>query len=163
MPFYKKVNTILDIGTGNGALALLLEKEGKKITGLDIKNKSAFPSIVPLIYDGQLFPFEDNAFEVVQLITMLHHTPEPELLIREAKRVGQQIIIMEDIYDNSIQKYFTFFADSLNNLEFSGHPHSNKTDAAWKKIFEESHLELKEVAYYDFLFFFRQVTYVLEK
>ncbi len=106
-------------------------------------------------------PFEDNSFDSVQLITMLHHTPDPEHLVREAKRVGKRVIVMEDIYSNQIQKYLTFAADSVNNREFIGHPHSNKTDKAWQALFQANGLRLKYAEYYQFLLFFRQVTYEL--
>ncbi len=71
--FYKEGESILDIGSGNCALNLLLQKQGKNITGVDIANKSAYPEITPVVYDGVTLPFADNEFDVVQLITVLHH------------------------------------------------------------------------------------------
>lgn len=161
LPFYQKTDRILEIGSGNCALSKLLQAEGLAIQPLDIKNKSAFSEIKPIVYDGQKLPFEDNSFDIVQMITMLHHTPKPEAIIQEAKRVGKKLIIMEDLYTNSLQKQLTFFADSLNNWEFIGHPHTNKDDQGWKKCFEELDLELIEEEHYPFLGIFRQATYIL--
>ena len=76
---------------------------------------------------------------------------------------ASRIIIMEDIYSNSLQKYLTFFVDSLVNLEFSDHPHSNKTDEEWRELFRKNGLKLVDAKYHRFLLFFRQVTYYLEK
>ena len=159
--FYPTPTTILEVGGGNGALTLLQREAGHQVTALDIANKSAFEEVLPIVYDGGKFPFEDHSFETVQLITMLHHTPDPAHLVKEAKRVGKRVIIMEDIYSNLIQKYLTFAADSVNNWEFIGHPHTNKTDKAWQALFQDLGLELKSVEYYQFLLFFRQVTYEL--
>lgn len=92
---------------------------------------------------------------------MLHHTTNAEGLIREAKRVSDRIIIMEDIYENPFQKYITWFTDSLVNWEFFGHPHTNRTDSEWRELFEQNGLVVEKVEYYRFLLFFKQVTYAL--
>lgn len=161
--FYKPYEKILEVGSGNCALAHIFREGGVEITALDIKNKSAFKNLEPILYNGEKLPFKDNEFDVVQFITVLHHIPFDiqEKLILEAKRVGKRIIIMEDIYDSEIQKHLTFIADSINNNEYRGHPHSNRNDDSWKRFFEKHELEIKYSEYYEFLFFFKQVTYEL--
>ena len=161
--FYSEGEKILDIGSGNCALNLLLKNQGRDITGVDIANKSAFPEIEPVVYDGKTLPFKDNEFDVVQLITVLHHIKDPEQTVREAIRVGKKIIIMEDIFENTFQKYVTYWADSLNNWEFIGHPHTNKSDKEWKAVFKKYNLTLEKEEYYPFLILFKQATYVLNK
>ena len=160
---YSSTSKILDIGSGNGALCYLLKKEDIDITALDIKDRSVFNEISPVLYNGNKLPFENDAFDVVQIITVLHHIKDPDKIVLEAKRVGKQIIIMEDIYENWIQKWLTFIADSINNWEIIGHPHSNKTDEQWKAVFKKYDLNLESVRYYNFLAIFKQVTYVLFK
>lgn len=162
LKFYSPNEKVLDIGSGNGGLNLLLQNNNINITGIDIKNKSFFKEIEVVIYDGKTFPFEDKHFETVQIITVLHHIKEQIPVIKEAIRVGKRIIIMEDIYDNFFQKYFTWYCDSLNNWEFIGHPHTNRTDDGWRKLFKELNLEIEKVEYYKFLLFFKQVTYTLK-
>lgn len=93
--FYEPNDTVLDVGSGNCALSILLRDNGIDITSLDIVNKSAFE------------------------------------------------------------------ANSSNNWEFFGHPHTNKSDEEWKHVFNELRLVIKESEYYDFLLFFKQVTYIL--
>lgn len=153
----------LDVGCGNGGLCHSLKAKGYQIQPLDVKNISFFEDVQPLVYDGERFPYEDNSFDTVLIITVLHHTPEPEAILREAQRVARKkIILMEDIYRNPLQKHLTFFMDSLVNFEFDGHPHTNKNDAGWKQTFQEMGLELKSAEYMRTLVFFRQVIYVLE-
>ncbi|MFT7102752.1 MAG: hypothetical protein ACJAYA_001327, partial [Bacteroidia bacterium] len=41
--------------------------------------------------------------------------------------------------------------------------HTNRTDLEWKQLFERNVLKLEKVEYYRFLFFFKQVTYVLSQ
>ena len=161
LPFLKKGETILEVGSGNGALMKLLSDEGMKVSALDITDKSLFDDVPVEVFGGEKFPFKDKQFEVCQLITMLHHTTNAEELICEAKRVSNCIIIMEDVYESSFQKYITWFTDSLVNWEFYGHPHTNRTDEEWKEMFERNGLVVEKAEYYRFLLFFKQVTYVL--
>ena len=152
---------MLEVGSGNGALTVLLSNEGIRTQPLDIADKSLFKKVKVEMYDGEKFPHANKQFDVCQLITMLHHTTNAEELICEAKRVSSRIIIMEDVYENSFQKYLTWFTDSLVNWEFYGHPHTNRTDAEWREIFERNGFKLVTAEYYRFLLFFKQVTYVL--
>lgn len=162
MPFLVSDQSVLEVGSGNGALTKLLVNEGLKISSLDIADKSLFDEVNPQVYDGKKFPQEDKRFDVCQMITMLHHTDNAEQLMSEAKRVSNRVIIMDDIYESSFQKYITWFTDSLVNWEFYGHPHTNLTDTEWKELFVRSGLEVEKAEYYRFLFFFKQVTYVLK-
>ena len=162
LPFLTQGESLLEIGSGNGALTKLLNHKGLKVLPLDIADLSLFEDVKVRVYEGEQFPFENNQFDVCQLITMLHHTTNAEELIREAKRVANRVIIMEDIYENSFQKRITWFTDSLVNWEFYGHPHTNRTDAEWKELFHRNGLMMEKVEYYRFLLFFKQVTYVLK-
>ncbi len=152
---------VLEIGAGNGALTKLLSDEGMQMSALDIADKSLFDDVKVEVFDGRHFPLRDKQFDVCQLITMLHHTTNAEELIREAKRVSDRIIIMEDVYESSFQRYITWFTDSLVNWEFYGHPHTNRTNAEWRQAFEQNGLVVEQAEYYRFLLFFKQVTYVL--
>ncbi len=161
IPLLKKNEKFLDIGCGNGGVCIGIKNAGIELTTVDVKNKSFFSEIQPIIYDGRKLPFPDQSFDITTILTVLHHINNPVEIIREAKRVSKRIIIMEDIYSNVFQKRITFFMDSLVNLEFKNHPHSNKTDAEWKNIFAEEKLKIESVRYHRVLIIFRQVTYVL--
>jgi len=163
LPFLSKEIRIIDVGAGNCGVCKILSESGFSVQPVDIKNRSRFKDIFPLIIDGDSLPFPDKSFEMVLLLTVLHHTTQPELLLREAKRVSSSIIVMEDVYTNFFQKQFTYLSDSIVNWEFKDHPHNNKTDGGWKRCFEKLELELiEQVNHPKFLFFFRQVTYVLD-
>lgn len=159
-----KEETVLDLGTGNGGLCHALKEAGVEVKPVDIKDISFFPEVSPEIYDGKKLPYPDNAFDTVLLITVLHHTPDPDAILEEAKRVARKkVIVMEDIYRNKAQQYLTYFTDSLVNLEFAGHPHTNRTDKAWRETFDKMGLKLKSAEDFRTLVFFRQIIYVLEK
>lgn len=154
----------LDMGTGNGGLVRALRGRGADITTVDVKDISFFPEVQPVIYDGTTLPFPDQSFDSVTIITVLHHTPDPEVLLREAVRVSRKsMVIMEDIYRNPVQKHLTFFMDSLVNLEFAGHPHTNRDHAGWMETFLRLGLKVVHEEQFRTLGLFRQVVWKLEK
>ena len=129
---------------------------------MDVQDLSLTDQIEPVIYDGKNLPFADKSFDTVLLLTVLHHIPEAETVLKECQRVADKIIIIEDIYKNQVQKYLTYFTDSLFNFEFIGHPHSNKRDSEWRNLFADLNLELKYTEQEQVLLFFTQVLYHLE-
>lgn len=154
---------ILEVGAGTCNVGEEIKKNGHDVALLDVKNLSFVDGVSPILYDGKKMPFYDNQFDVSLVLTVLHHTSMPKNIIAEAKRVSKRIIIIEDIYDNKMQKYLTYFFDSLLNLEFWGHPHSNKNDKEWKKIFNIFNLKLIGVKYRMSFSIFKQAIYCLEK
>ena len=159
----KSSQTILDIGSGSGVLCDRLRSRGYRVTALDVRNLSFIDSSRPVVYDGSRMPFKDLSFDVALLITILHHTPSPEGVLVEAKRVCKQLIVIEEVYSNSLEKYLTYFIDSLFNAEFFGHPHTNKTDAEWRELFDRRGFRVVHVSYSRSILFLRRVTYVLEQ
>jgi len=97
------------------------------------------------------------------LLTVLHHTPNPKEILKEASRVSKRVIIIEDIYSNLVQKYLTFFTDSLVNFEFRGHPHSNKSVSEWNKLFNELNLKIIHEEINQVYGLFNQALFVVEK
>ncbi|MCR4261082.1 MAG: class I SAM-dependent methyltransferase [Candidatus Colwellbacteria bacterium] len=162
-PYLKIGDRIIDIGSGDCTVAKNLRKKGYKITPLDVKDKSVHQNIRPTIYDGQSMPFPDNSFDVALLITVLHHTKKPVEVLRETLRVAPRIIVMEDLYESIFQKYLTFIMDSLLNLEFFGHPHTNMTERQWEGVFKKLGLKIIDRNIHNFWRFFISGTFYLEK
>lgn len=161
--FLNKNDYILDIGSGVCNVSEVLLKKGYKVVPLDIQDLSFVNDIKPILYDGNKIPFNDDKFTIALIITMLHHTPYPEKVIKEVMRVSKKIIIIEDIYSNKFHQYLTYFFDSLVNFEFIGHPHTNKNDKQWKDVFLKLGLKFIDVRYYSSFIVFKQATYYLIK
>lgn len=141
---------IIDIGSGTCLLAELIQQRAETaVTALDINDFNLTKSIQPIIYDGSQIPFADKSFDLALILFVLHHTSKSNAvnIIQEAKRVAKRVLIIEDIYFNRFQKYYTFFLDSLTNLEFFGHPHSNRTDVEWQTLFNEMRFTIKRKKY----------------
>ena len=162
-PFLQKGDKILDIGTGTGHVCKRLLEAGFDVSALDVHDLSFFDDIKPIVYDGNIIPFDDDTFDVALILTVLHHTPNPKKIIAEAKRVSNKIVIIEDVYRNFFGKYLTFFFDSVGNFELFHHPHSNKTDEQWRKVFKSLQLKLVASAQSFSIPVFRHATYVLQK
>ena len=141
----------------------MLRKLGYDVQAVDIEDQTLIRGIEPLIFDGRKIPYEDQQFDIALLLTVLHHAHDPDGLLAEAQRVARRVIVIEDVYTNPLQKYLTFFTDSVLNLEFAGHPHNNRPDVEWRETFKRLGLKLRHVADERFFVFFRQATYVLDQ
>jgi|SRR3989344_2229236 len=161
--FLDKNGSILDIGSGTCNVCEVLSRKGYKVTPLDIQNLSFIDNVEPVIYDGKTIPFNEDKFDTSLILCVLHHTLDPERILREAKRVSRNIIVIEDIYDSWFQKCITLFFDSLFTLEFIGHPHSNKNDKHWRETFAKLGLKIIDVKYGRSFLVFKHATYYLEK
>ncbi len=163
LPFLTPGATILDLGCGSGYITRSLREKGWNVTPADVADMSFSEDIQPLVYDGVHLPFPDNHFHTTLLLTVLHHTQNPELVMKEAVRVSRQVILIEDIYENIFQQYLTYITDTVVNMGFSRMTYQNKNDKEWKTLFRQMNLDLNSVIYNRVLLFFRQATYVLTK
>jgi len=160
-PYINTHDKILDIGCGLSHITKTLQDKGFYITPLDIVNHSLFDDVKPIVYDGNRMPFSAHTFDVSLLLTVLHHTPDPCAILKEAKRVSKKIIVMEDTFSGNFQKHATYFMDSALNLEFSNHPHTNKTNLQWQAAFKKLGLKLLDVKSEKYWGLFQSTVYYL--
>ena len=74
-------------------------------------NESAFPLQV---YDGVHLPFEDGVFDYALLVFVLHHTPDPLVVLKEALRVSRHgVIIVENHVPGWARQQITRLIDSI--------------------------------------------------
>lgn len=99
---------VLDVGCGDGALAITLAKRGAHVTGADVDphmlaaaQERARLAQAPVIFvgaDAHAFPFKNGAFDLIVAITVLCFVPDAGQLICEMARVlrpGGRMIIGE--------------------------------------------------------------------
>ncbi|HTQ38410.1 MAG TPA: class I SAM-dependent methyltransferase [Pirellulales bacterium] len=161
-PYLNKGDRVLDVGAGNCVLCQQLRHQGYEVLPLDLENLSFIDGIAPTVYDGKTIPFPAKSFEVALLITVLHHTSDPDAVLAEVSRVARRIIVVEEIYQNLLEKYYTYAIDSLFNWEWFGHPRSNRTDAGWRTAFERLNLTVSAAAYSRSMVIMRRVIYALD-
>lgn len=163
--FLPKSGKVLDLGAGACMFTKLLYDRGYKMTPVDIKDNSFYKdiNIRSEIYDGKHIKYKDNYFDACIMIAILHHTPDPDALVKEAVRVSKRLIIKEDVITNIFQRLYTYFIDSLINREWAGHPHTNKTDLGWQELFKKLGLKIVDIKYRKSYLFMLNPVYYLEK
>ena len=88
---------VLDIGCGDGLIArTIAERRGDvRFSGVDVilRPQTHIPAVE---YDGFALPFPEHSFDAVMLVDVLHHTDDPALLLREARRVSRGVVLIKD-------------------------------------------------------------------
>lgn len=142
LPLLNGVTNLLDVGTGDGHLAKhITQAVGCHTVGLDIcLQPYSYIKVHP--YDGHTFPFEDNTFDCVMMVDMLHHTTNIDQMISEACRVSKRFVIIKDHYWETRMDIITLHvADYLGNLPYNVPlPYNFFRLEEWKKLFYRHNL-----------------------
>jgi len=97
--------TVLDLGCGTGSYTNLLfnSNDKLKLYGIDpvlellniAKNKCAVKNSF-MNASGENLPFKDKCFDATCEFAVLHHVPEPDIVVREMIRVSRNAIFLSD-------------------------------------------------------------------
>lgn len=127
----KNPQTILDIATGTGDLAILMSKtNAKKIVGLDISagmldvgrkkiaNKKLSETIEMVLGDSENMPFEDNSFDAITVAFGVRNFENLDKGLLEIKRVlkpnGIFVILETSVPDKSPYKQgYRFYTKNI--------------------------------------------------
>lgn len=152
---YLTGNKFLDLGSGSGHTAVVLQQYGHHATMLDVKPHSGAVGdwllrhpcaahisrsydIPYCYYNGDTIPFADNSFDYVLIAFVLHHCPAPARVLGEASRVARKrLFVFEDVTESTGKK----IVDSMINWEVAS-PHSNLSRANWLSLFDAKGLRL---------------------
>lgn len=141
--FLSPSSTVLDIGAGEGFVAMELSRAGHKVDLIDVApyNRTELPF---RLYDGQKLPFDSNAFDVGVLCYVLHHCEYPDVVLDEACRVCRRLVVLESTYENGRQlKLLTFLDHLANGLRgIPIRPLCFRTEKEWRNEFEKRRLRL---------------------
>lgn len=108
---------LLDLGGGTGNYALALRGEGWDPLVADrsepMLQRAAAKGLETLSADAESLPLQDESFDAVMLVSMLHHVPNPRRALAEAIRVlaprGRLVLMLftwEDVEDAWVLEYF---------------------------------------------------------
>lgn len=137
---------VLDVGCGDGALAaaLLHLRPDLQLSGLDVLVRPA-ARIPVTAFDGRTIPHGDANFDVALLVDVLHHTEQPELLLREARRVAGTIVVKDHTRTGWLAGPTLRLMDWVGN---AGHgvalPYNYWTEAQWRESFAALGLRIEE-------------------
>ena len=163
---------VLDVGCGDGYLAsrILELRPDVQIVGLDIMARPR--AFIPVeLFDGQRIPFPDASFDAVTFVDVLHHTDDPSILLREARRVSRGTVLIKDHYADGMGA-----SVSLRLMDWVGNaphgvrlPYNYWTRSQWMQAWEDEGLGVTrvttELALYPWplsMFFDRSLHFVAE-
>ena len=81
--------------------------------------------------------YDDNSFDTVMMVDVLHHTEDPEILVREAKRVARNWLVLKDHTCDGIGAYPTLrLMDWVGNAGHGGAlPYNYLSQHEWDDLF----------------------------
>ena len=137
---------VLDVGCGDGKIdKLIMQKKEVDIYGVDVLIRDE--TYIPVTkYDGELLPYEDNAFDAILFIDVLHHIKNPIDILKEAKRVARDRIIIKDhllkgLFAYSTLKFMDYFGNAHYGVEL---PYNYLHKNEWDQCFSDLSLTIKE-------------------
>jgi len=102
---YLKANSVLDVGAGTGrVIAFLRQRQpGLRVLGVEpveqlrnVGHQKGIPVSDLIAGDGYELAFDDDAFDVVCEVGVLHHVHHPDRVIREMLRVARRAVFISD-------------------------------------------------------------------
>jgi len=138
---------VLDVGNGDGLLDKLVLDVRPDITinGIDVLTRSR--AYIPTdTYDGDVFPYRDGSYDAIILVDVLHHTTNPMIVLREAKRVARSTIIIKDhLADAFFARQTLRFMDHLGNARYGvSLPYNYWSKAQWLNTFNTLGLKVTD-------------------
>jgi SAM-dependent methyltransferase len=135
-----QARTLVDIGCGDGQVAHLVAEKCPQlqISGIDILVRpQTWIPVQP--FDGVTLPLADQSVDVAMFVDVLHHTNDPLVLLREAKRVARQAILIKDHCKNGLLAGPTLrFMDWVGNAHHGVVlPYNYWSEQRWRAAFAE--------------------------
>lgn len=137
-PLLPRGATVLDVGCGDGTIDRLIQtaRPDINIRGVDVLKREA-PAIPVIEFNGVNIPFEEKSVDTVTFVDVLHHTPDPLVLLREAVRVARKSIVIKDHTMDGPLAYSTLrFMDWVGNAHHGvALPYNYWPEARWRASF----------------------------
>ncbi len=130
---------VLDVGCGDGQISRRIgeRRPDIELRGIDVLVRED-TSIPVQAFDGQTIPSDNESFDVILFVDMLHHTDDPMILLREAARVARHAIVIKDHTVQGILAEPTLrFMDRAGNARHGVVlPYNYWTEKRWRSAFQ---------------------------
>jgi len=135
-----KNSRILDVGCGDGLLSAILSSKRPDLTlqGIDVLVRER--AHIPIaLFDGTHIPFGESSFDAVLFCDVLHHTEDPTILLREARRVACRCILLKDHFcKGPMARGRLRIMDWVGNARFGvALPYNYWTESKWQTTWLE--------------------------
>jgi SAM-dependent methyltransferase len=138
---------ILDVGCGDGTADRLIldQRPDLHIEGIEVLVRPT--TQVPVQpFDGSTIPHPDASFDIVMFADVLHHTANPMILLREAKRVGKMILIKDHFCDGFLARPTLRLMDWVGNAHHGvALPYNYWSKSQWTTAFDQLGLRVGEI------------------
>jgi ubiquinone/menaquinone biosynthesis C-methylase UbiE len=136
----ENVISVLDVGAGTGEMAQAIHSFRSELTisGVDVYIRPQ--TFIPVIkYDGHVLPFEDNSFDAVITVDVLHHCDDPTAVVKECARVSKHWVLIKDhvsnsIYDQQILKFMDWVGNRAHGVVL---PYHYLSTSDWNTVFNQ--------------------------
>jgi ubiquinone/menaquinone biosynthesis C-methylase UbiE len=156
---------IIDIGAGKGLLAQeMVQRFNARVTMVDVASYNQTP--LPLtVCDSRRLAFADSSFDYALLSFVLHHSRNPEMILREALRVAREVIVIENDVCGKLRGAVTRLIDSWPSIQYGTPPcYFTKTHDEWMRLFVSLGVEAQAISKFSLeLGFFRNFTARLQR
>jgi len=162
---------LLDVGCGDGHLSASLKTRVPSLQIEGVETHARPTCEIPCrLFDGVHLPFADNAFDGCMFVDVLHHTTEPEKILRDACRVSRDFILIKDHlsankFDHATLRFMDWVGNRSHGVTL---PYNYLTQSAWDRLFQSVGLQpaktLQNLPLYPFpfsLLFGRHLHFVL--
>lgn len=145
-PLLSDSKSVLDVGCGDGKIDSLLLHKSKNnfdIKGIDVLVRpDTYIDVTE--YDGSHIPYENNSFDTVIAIDVLHHTDDPGVVFAEMVRVAKSTIIVKDHVKSGWISYFKLRAmDYVGNAHYHVRlPYNYLTKRQWNDYIQKFKLKV---------------------
>jgi SAM-dependent methyltransferase len=133
-------STVVDVGCGDGQLTAMIgrQRPDSEFSGLDVLRRPK--TAVPVqLFDGSTIPLGNKSADVVLFVDVLHHTNDPMVLLREARRVARRAIVIKDhTMDGFLAGPTLRFMDRIGNARHGvALPYNYWTSEQWDRAIRE--------------------------
>jgi len=140
-------SSVLDVGSGDGTIARTIAdaRPDLSVEGVDVLVRPV-TAIPTRQYDGLHLPFDDDSVDVVMLVDVLHHTPDPGAVLREAARVTRDRVVIKDhLTDRWGSGPILRFMDWVGNAPHGvALPYNYQSHAQWLELLAQAGLRVEE-------------------
>ena len=124
---------------------MIMEQTQSSIEGIDTLIRPT-TQIPVRKFDGVTLPYQNQSFDMVMFVDVLHHTIDPKVLLSEAARVGRSVLIKDHLRNGFLANQTLRLMDWVGNARHGVVlPYNYLSKTEWKEAFQEVGLKINRI------------------